>query len=243
MAKKPSIAQLIQHLGCIREVDMMLREGVSGRDVARFIQGDQQQLESVNEKTLANALNERKKMLLDEAASYEEYAEVVYEDEKAVEDNLGTPVKKGLVATLAKNAYKRTKGGIKEHLELEALYIAQRARIDRLIDIEDEGQILMKQTGDEIIKGATILSRLTATKKAAGLVGVGVDDDHVVGDFEGLSKSTSEVLQKPESRHKVLSLVDRLAKRGKLKYNIEAPEEDEDDDRSDEVADEASAAG
>lgn len=236
MPKKPSVQQLIEHLGCIREVDMMLREGVSSADVARFIQDDQQQLPNVPHKTLANALAVRKRAFEDEMGDQEGFADVVYQNEDAMDTAGFEPMKMGIVAKLAQVGYKRLKGGIRENIELEALYLTQRSRVDKLLEMEAEDGVLMKTTSDEIVKASTVLSRLTATKKAMGIIGVGIDDSHIVGDYEGLSREASDVLQKPESRRKVLDLVDRLQKRGQLKFEIEAPSVDDAFDSGLEIA-------
>ena len=74
--------------------------------------------------------------------------------------------------------------------------------------------------GQEIAIAANILMQRVQAKDKFGL-GEG-DEFELRLNVKTYSESTAEVLSKPDSRHRVMSLLERLARLGKLKSMVES---------------------
>lgn len=192
----------------------MLMEGARATDVAAFIQDDQGRLRDVNPKTLVNALLGRRKRKADEAE--EHWASTQGE---AVEEVVWRR-KPQLPSALAKMAYQRTKDGIEEINELEGLYLAQRDRCDRLIDLEHRAGIFSEHTAKEIATASDILMKRLKAREVLGLVGRAGGDFHLHLDVDVYSENTINVLRNPEKRHRIVSLLERLGRLKELPETI-----------------------
>jgi hypothetical protein len=206
-AGRPSISKLIENLDCIDTVDVMLLEGTPASDVARFIQQDQGELTEVNEKTLATALLARR-LQRQEVTKWFGAKQTSGGDEmpKAGSYRRAAITRRTLVDSL----YNRTKGGIREMLELEALYLALVDRIDRMMELESELGAFSEDTGKEIQIAAKILVARYKIAKDLGLT-EGTEGFRQSMDFKTYSERTVQILSNPESRHRVISLVERIA--------------------------------
>lgn len=228
--EKNSIGLLIEKLSFLGNVDTMLLEGVSSADVAKYIQEEMGALADLDPKSLSNALRVRKKQREDTARSYAGSSRLPDPDDDDDDDDSGigddseVKVEEPKVqkpSALAKSIYARAKGGIKDLLELEAMYLTQRDRIDRMVDLEHSRGIFAKDVGAEIMYAGQLIMMRVKTKHDLGL-----DDtsDTPMIDMRRYSEETVAVLSNPESRHRVMSLLQRLARLGKLK---DAASEDE----------------
>jgi len=207
-ASRASIAKLIENLECLETVDVMLLEGTPAPDVAKFIQRDQGELPSVDERSLSNALLVRKHQRI-EAGDWYGANKLRISDDGAEEVKPGSyrrPAK--TPSSLVKSLYSRTEGGIREYLELEALYLAQRDRIDRLMELESEIGAFSDQLSKEMAVANDIAINRHKIAKDLGLTG---SESRLLNDFKGYSERTSAVLRNPESRHRVISIVERIA--------------------------------
>lgn len=228
MARRPSrpssqnsVALQIEGLPCITEVDAMLVEGAKASDIAAFIQDDQGLLQDVNAKTLANALLARRRLKKEMAEEYEEDHWASTEGQASGGSEIVWRRSPQLPSTLAKMAYERTKGGIEEINELEGLYLAQRDRIDRLMDLEHRAGIFSENTAKEIsVAGDLLMKRLTA-RKELGLIGRQAGDLHLHLDVDVYSENTIKVLQDPEKRHRIVSLLERLGQLKALPIDVD----------------------
>jgi hypothetical protein len=111
-------------------------------------------------------------------------------------------------------------------VELEALYLAKRDRIDRWMELESEVGAFSDRLGSEIVNAAKVLGQHFSIAQELGLVEAG-DSLKMTLDFKHYSKSTAEVLSKPESRHRVISIVERLAKHAKAELVTGAEDEED----------------
>jgi len=188
-----SVAQQLADLEDVNAIDIALVEGVKAADLARELREERGLFQDVRPDTLARELSRRHQQRLEAAwAPSSEPPSVAH----------------GLEAS----------NPLDELKTLEALVQVQLVRVDRALAIEHRSGSIGRQAGKEIEGAAKLLGELLRLKTLLG-VDVGADGPHIVDDFEGLSRETAAVLSNPESRHKVLSLVDRLAKRGKLKFD------------------------
>lgn len=191
-----SVAQQLAELEDVNAIDIALVEGVKAADLARELQDERGLFQDVRTDTLARELSRRHQRRLEAAwPPCTEPPSVAGQLEKS-------------------------SGPLAELKNVEALAQVQLVRVDRALAIEHRSGRIGRQAGQEIERAAKLLSESVRLKVLLG-VDLATDEPHIVNDFKGLSRATSEVLQRPESRHKVLSLVDRLAKRGKLKFNLE----------------------
>lgn len=227
MARRPSrpiyrnsIGKMIESLSFLSSVDTMLMEGVPASDVAKYIQEEMGELKDQDSKALANALRARKRQKEEVARALSGQLGAEADDE-GVEAEVEETPKHEKPGLLVKTLYARTKGGIRDLLELEAMYLTQRDRIDRMVETEARQGIFAKDVGQEIIFAKELILARVKTKKD-----LGIDDksDTPELDIRKYSEQTVGVLSSPESRHRVLNLLERLAKSGKLKVEAE-PEE------------------
>lgn len=236
---RASVAKAIENLAFVDDVDTMLIENVSITEVARFIQEDQKQLPNVGRKTLLNELTRRRNIIRDEAdvdATIEESLSGEEEGSDEDEDFVQSasqafgPKKTNVVniSRLARSAYKRSNVRVRELFELEAIYLAQRYRLDRLIDFESEKQVVLKETGREFVYATDTIEKMISLKEKMGILG-DWDRPHITRDYKGYSEETKQVLQKPEARRRVLSLVERLGGLGKLPEGAVSVAKEEDD--------------
>lgn len=232
--KKTSIGLLIEKLSFLPAVDTMLLEGVPPPDVAKYVQDEMGALKEVEPKALANALRARKKQREDTVKAFSSLPDPDIDDDDdddgSEEEVFGADEeeeisKKYKPSSLAKSIYGRVKGGIKDLIELEALYLSQRSRIDRMVSLERRHGIFSKDVGREIVFAGELLMMRVKTK-----VDLGLDDTSEMPhlDLRRYSETTVGVLSNPESRHRVLSLLQRMARLGKLKSeNPQGVEEEE----------------
>lgn len=215
-----SVGKQIENLACLVTVDVMLLENTPLADVAKFIQQDQGELKDVPEKTLANALGVRRLQRI-EVDGYYGIGQAGL-DTDALDDSV--PGKEGELlqrggykrpavtpGSLVKNLYKRADGGIQHMLELEALYLASRDRVDRWMELESEVGGFSDKCGPELVNASKILMEHFEVAQALGLVESG-ERLKVSLDIRRYSERTAIVLSKPESRHRVVSLIERLVK-------------------------------
>lgn len=215
-----SVGKQIENLACLATVDVMLLEGVALADVAKFIQQDQGELTDVPEKTLANALGARRLQRIEVDGYYGVgRPELDHDalDDSIPEKDAGPPMRGGYrrpavtPGALTKTLYKRAEGGIQHMLELEALYLASRDRVDRWMELEAEVGGFSDKCGSELVNAAKILGQHFEVAQELGLIESG-ERLKVSLDIRKYSKGTAEVLSKPESRHRVISILERLAK-------------------------------
>lgn len=215
---KSSVAKLIEKLPFLETVDTMLLENTPAADVAKYILDEQGALPGTNPKTLTNALLARRKQKL-ETEGFGFVHAVRNEDMVNYREELGLDPSPRRAPhaprTLVRALYSRTKGGIKELLELEILYLAQRDRIDRIMEMESAVGAFHDRGGMEIAIAADILMKRVQAKNKFGL-GEG-DEFELRLNVRSYSKNTAEVLSRPESRHRVMSLLERMTRLGQLK--------------------------
>lgn len=248
LRNKPPVSQLIENLSFVKVIDMMLLEGTPCADVARFIQDDQKSLPDVVSKTLTNALIIRKKNLQDQAVressdatkkwfdttgrtpeepeeedvdplEIDDEPDARLDDLPLLQDN-----RKFIPSAFAKQIYQRAlKDGMEELVELEAMYRTQRHRVDRLVQIELDANGYIEGIKQEISLATDTLMKRVAVKEKLGLI----DGDSKFRDqldLKGYSDDTVKVLSNPESRHRVVSLVERIKRNEEKKREKEAKE-------------------
>lgn len=220
----PGVYESIEHLGCVKTVDTMLLEGAKPVDVARFIQIDNKMLTGVSEATLANALSQRKKALQDAMESatsgYEEDGGTEDGDETLGDSDDWEGIRKSpnRVSAIANKVYERAQSGVQEILELEAIYLTSRERVDRALDLEHTKQIYIKDLSKDLASLGSLLVQMHRVKKDLGITTRSAKS--ITSNFKGLSEKTALTLGTPESRRKVIDIVDRLARRGQMKFDV-----------------------
>ena len=252
MRNKPSIPQLIDNLSFIKTIDMMLLEGTSATNVAKFIQDDQKSLTDVNEKVLVNALASRKDKLREKAV--EKSAEQTKEwfgnassdssddDDEDEDDDHGTantnvfsfpggekvaPPLKMIPSAISRSIYdKKILGGLDELMETEAMYRTQRHRIDRLVTMEEEKGGYIDSLSREFKVANDLLMSRVAIKEKFGLIDGDVKFREQL-DIKGYSEKTIQTLTNAESRHRVVALVEKMANIEKRKSKRAAGQSEE----------------
>lgn len=197
---KQSVAARIAALRSIDDIDEMLLEGSSCGDVAKCIQKGLEELLDVSHDTLERTLVERRLQLQERAKQQEEDGG----REAAI-----VPVTGRISGKLARNQYDRIRKGIERLLELECVYLAARDRVDALILKEQELGYPFEMTGREIL---VLVKLLEQHGKEEDRVRAIMDQgfSHEKLDLKGYSEETARVLAKPDSRRRVVSIVERL---------------------------------
>jgi hypothetical protein len=212
------LAQRISDLPIIGDVDEMLHEGLSAPDVAKHIQQTFELLTDVSPDVLRKALGERRKNLpvsLSRDPTAEEWPAAYSPPMDIVVDNSNGARMPGVIA---KAQYRRATRGIDAMLETESLYLAQRDRIDRLITSENTTGEPYEEMPREM---GVALEMLRTHAKLQEQFGSAVDRmrlslDISGGAATGLGQKIASVMQDPESRHKVLSMVKRFTQLASL---------------------------
>ena len=195
---KLTVAQRLSELSIIDDIDEMLRDGISTGDVAKFIQLGLEELLDVKVNTLGKVLGQRRKDIMPVKSN-------------VLDDRLSAiiPVEGRGVAQLSRNQHVVINKAMDRLVELEALYLAQRDRIDTMIEKEKDLGFPFEMTGREFIVAMKALE-LHGKQEKELLERIGTGPSHEKLDIEGYSKETSEVLRRPASRRRIISIVERL---------------------------------
>jgi len=226
MGERVSVAKRIGMLEFVDTVDNMLVEGVSTGDVASFIQHDQGELSDVSSDTLKRTLYQRKQDLLVEIEAKtrrvrREYGDDLDDDNGENDgDEPATEVLQNFSqftpAAFARSILQKQRKSIDKLVDMEATYLAQRERTSRMLIAEGQAGLFSEAVGDELSRSFDMLAKMTDMEIKLGIAGMGADRNGVL-NFEGYSSHTAQVLAKPESRRKLVGLVERLERSGKLK--------------------------
>lgn len=118
--------------------------------------------------------------------------------------------------------------------ELTDIYRIQRQRIDRLVEQELSGTPI-PYLHKEIDVATKLLVANYRIKEAKGMVPPTQEDLMAKVQFKNYSQQTVEVLSNPESRHRIMSLLERVTRYGKdrremvTSMNEIGPQESKDD--------------
>ena len=215
MSGRPNIAQRVEHLHFIADVDMMLAEGTPPHQVALFIQEESGELQDVTLKALARVLKTRSREVesaMDATGQKRRdgawYA--IDSDDGAETPDVIERMNVRLPSVIARGAKKRVDRGIDELAEMEALYLSQRDRIDRMIAVENRDGALSSRTSQEIAMAGELLMKSLSIKEKSGLIGTEAAISGNVRDLGSYARETAEVLQRPSSRRRIVSLVERF---------------------------------
>jgi hypothetical protein len=196
-----TVARRLEELPVINDIDEMLRNGMSSRDVAKFIQQGLEELEGVKFSSLRDCLNERRKNVLQ--VPPERYHAPVAQFPQTHREGR-------LPGQLARNQYHTERKGLDQMLELESLYLAQRDRLDTAIMKEHLEEELNDSTDRMMVAAAKLLEQHVKTEQVMLERMSGQGPSHEKLDLEGYSEETAQVLTKPDSRRRVISIVERL---------------------------------
>lgn len=231
MRFKPTIMQLIEALPrkVLVTIDTMMIEGTPVTDVVRYLQQDQKLLVDQNEKTLVEALRARLK-------AKKQAARVVEIDDDGYEEDGGSwanthamgqvPQIKG-PSLMSKVLYDRVRTGIDDLVELEAMFLVQKQRIDKMVMLENQSMGIVEDLGDQIEKAAKLILARTKVKKDLGLMG---DSFSMNLSVRGYTDNVVATLSNPESRRRVMSLVEQTVSAAEAGILDAEVDESEDDD-------------
>jgi hypothetical protein len=203
-AKK--VATSLQDCQCFDEVDRRLRMGWSSADLQKFIQEESHELASLSANYVRKMIDEYRKSIPP--------AELLLTTQSTA---------------VAMNSAARMANGLEELEKLQQLYDLQMERIK--IDVETEKKInkLFPSTGREIFYAMKILNQssqlkmdLGIAKRQLGEVSVNGSAAIAIGARHN-DESVGKVMADPDSRRKVLGMVEALMTIGQ-KANIDAAE-------------------
>ena len=205
-----TIAQRLSELSIIDDIDDMLRDGVSTGDVAKFVQLGLEELTDVKPNTLGKVLGQRRKAIMD------------VQPKPPVDPRLASiiPAEGRRVAVLSRNQYTQVNKAMDRLIEFEALYLAQRDRLDTIITKEIELGFPFEMTDRTVLTAAKLLE-LHGKQEKELLERLGDGPSHEKLDLKGYSKETAATLQKADSRRRVVSIVERLKR---VKGGVDIPE-------------------
>ncbi len=197
----------IRTLGCFQEVYDRILDGWPLTEIARFIQDVKKEAVDITRMGLVSALQDFRKTIPPAELTKKRMTPVYVEAAKTVEE------------------------GIDELVELEKLYKLQMRRID--IDVLNEKNIkkLLPTTGQEIRIAREVLSTYADLKMDLGLskrhLGKMDVEARLLADVAVRynKPEVQNVLANPQSRKKVLSLVERLMSKSAASLRDEAEAE------------------
>lgn len=221
--------QQIEALPCLIAIDTMLMEGVSAPDIAKYLHNEQEVLLNFDEESIAAALQLRRRQKQQAARQYhaeesEGEDDFYNEGEVVARAPKREPVRPSFIA---KSLYNRTRKGINEIIEYEAMYLTQRDRAEAMVVLEADRGIFARDVGEEIHTATKILNYRVKAKKDLGVENVDTTTPQL--DMSKYSENTVKALQSPESRHRVMDLIQRMARlsKGKSTKAEEAGSEDQ----------------
>lgn len=190
--KRTKKHQRILSLECIDEVDNMLINGYSLREVARFVQRERAECTDINEASLVTTLSR--------------YKNDIPAERFQPDAPIGGTVIEG------------TKTGEKfdELRELERLYNLQMGRLEKFS--RNEGRVPNAAMSKEVGTATSILKEMYNIKSELGLTGeknlgtVNIRHD-IQQKIASYGVQVKEVLEDPKSSGRVLSIVQMIAKR------------------------------
>jgi len=210
---RATIGQMIEELSFVVSVDRMLLEGAKLRNVAIYIQNEQQELTEIKESTLVTALRGRRAMLVRDCDD---------DDDEQLPEIVPEPA----LPTQVLRSLSGKDGSLNEVIELEVMYLTARDRIERMLQAEHKAGLFSEKMANEFKMAADMLAKRFEMRDRLGLVGRSGSIDARVS-LDGYSKETSKTMNHPESRRRIVSLVDRLRKVGKLPKSLESGDEEE----------------
>lgn len=234
-----TVAERVERLDFIDEVDEFLLEGSPASDVARYIQKTMMKLKDVALRTLVKTLNERRKRL--EAEREEEDDESSDGGEVGLGELLAVanlhpaatgpaihldPSDKNKLkgesnrspTTLSRVMYEKYVGGFNSMLEVESIYLAQRDRISRMMLLEERLGVPLEDLGKEFDIARKLLVAHANIQEKLGLTGDGRGGGTELNlslTLKGLKSKLGadvlETLKDPQSRHKILNALRAIA--------------------------------
>jgi hypothetical protein len=201
------IQTLIERIRELPYIDLLKKMALDGRsfmDIARYVQGERKDLVDVDPDSLRIKLSGYLRKNLD-------YSDVL-------KKNGG--FKGGLIPDEIKRRVNAMSQKIDELEELEGLYRMQLERIKIDYDTEKNIKKLFATTHKEFLTAADILHKSFAIKESLGIAHAGrsklngdTDDDARLIDAEKrFGSNVNKVLRSPESRRKLLSALEIVAK-------------------------------
>jgi hypothetical protein len=187
---KPTVTEELSDLSRIDEIDEMLIDGTAPTDVARFIQGTLGHLKKVNEDSLVKALRHRK------AAK----AQILESTTAAAQ-----------TASMVSSKYAKAVAGLDHLIELESMYLLMKQRISRSTKLEEDGEYLenlyrdFNCAKDIVVDHAKLMTQMGLGNRVVETEGSSV-----------MSERISKVLERPESRRKILSVIEQLRSLGEF---------------------------
>lgn len=198
----------------------MLMEGISAPDVAKYIQEEKSELVEVSAEALAKALSARRRKRQQSTGWWGSDPDQEEDEGDALREELRQyrrmPQTPGRMSR--SGLYDRTEGGIRDMIELEATYLAQRDRADRLMELEALSGAFSNLTAQALSDmGETLWKRIQARAKMnEGQSG----DLNFNLSIRNYSEKTMKVMSNPESRHRIMSLLERVARFGGSKIPL-----------------------
>jgi len=215
---KQKVGKLVEALPFLGEIDEMLIENVPSSIVAQFIQHDKGELTDINPESLANALTVRRR----QKQETDGWWGAPQSTDWGEDDDLRAMIKyRRLPATpgrVARSLYKRAEGGVKDMLELEASYLVKRDRCDRMLELEALSGAFSDITTRALDSmDETLWKRIQAQAKLNQGKPEGIEMSLSIKNY---SQETMEVLSNPESRHRIMSLLERMTRFGKARFPL-----------------------
>jgi len=223
----PTVAERVELLEFVDEVDELLLEGTSTSNTARYIQQTMMKLKDVAFRTLVKTLKARHEQLELKRKKVEGEAEGDLADllhvanvhpastapaqhvdgaNRIQGDFPRTP------STLSRVMYEKYVGGFNSLLEIESIYLSQRDRISRMMLIEQNLGIPLEDLGREFDIARKLLVAHANIQDKLGLTGDGRGHGTELNlslTLKGLKSKLGadviETLKDPQSRHKILN--------------------------------------
>lgn len=226
-----TVAERVEALDFVEEVDALLLEGSPATDVARYIQKTMMKLKDVAFGTLVKTIKARRKRLEEEAAQEDDddgelpagLGELLAvanvhpaatapsqhldpQSNKIIGDAPRTP------STLSRLMYEKYVGGFNSLLEVESMYLAQRDRISWMMLLEQRLKMPIDDLGKELDIARKLLMAHANIQEKLGLTGDGRGQGAELnlsltlkGLQSRLGADVLETLKDPQSRHKILN--------------------------------------
>lgn len=187
-----SIEARLVNLPQYEEIREMLLENESPSQITDIIQKEYRQLLEFERSSVRTALVKHRRKIRQDPSN-------VIETPKTHRRALSQVVRR---------RYDGVIQGINRMMDLEAVYLVQRDRLDAMLEQEQETGIFNPQVTREFV--AIVGTLLAHLKCEMAALGVPEKEEQMMVSFERYSKEAAKALSNPESRRRVVSILERI---------------------------------
>lgn len=194
---RKSLIDRFQQIPEAEELKEMLLGGASISETADILQNGWGHFRENTRNTIASMLYTYRKKLRDAGGEL-----------PPQEDNRRESLSRRAITKVVRRRYDKVIASIDKMIELEALYLVQRDRLEWLLEEEQKAGVpYANMSRDFVAATNTLLAHL---KCESAVISVPEEEKIAAVSFDRYSENTAKALANPESRRRVVSILERI---------------------------------